>query len=543
MKTKSLTRFLLSICLMLVFSMAPIAVSSQGLHIPGVQAPVQPLGANGDGFADLAIGIPGRDYATHDGAGMVGVVYGASPRLDYDSSQTFDQSTTGIADTPEYNDHFGQALAGGDFNGDGYLDLAIGVPDETISGIGSAGCVAILFGSNSGYSGPNSQFIQQSHLSPNIAEYGDRFGAALASGDFNRDGYDDLAIGVPGQDFPSVESAGRVNVVYGAPGGLSTVGWYPVTQGVYILELPEEADNFGSVLAAGDFDGDGYHDLAIGVPDEDMLVGVDTLTDAGVVQVVHGSADGISTDGDVLLYQGYDGLQDQPENNDKFGSSLAAGDYDGNGRDDLAIGVPFENFSVTDDGIAHILWGGINGITTDLDRLVSQGAIPGQANAANELFGWALAAGNFNGDDNDDLAIGVPGQDVSGNDQAGSIHILYGSFSSFASALTADNAYPAAEDMFGFSLAAGNINGSYFDDLVVGMPYFNSGIKDDMGILSTMYSDQDGIDTSWQWVGDLYQISAGVMNGLEDDLFAYSLVVLDEHHWLYKYVYLPLVRK
>ncbi len=497
MKTKSLTRFLLSICLMLVFSMAPIAVSSQGLHIPGVQAPVQPLGANGDGFADLAIGIPGRDYATHDGAGMVGVVYGASPRLDYDSSQTFDQSTTGIADTPEYNDHFGQALAGGDFNGDGYLDLAIGVPDETISGIGSAGCVAILFGSNSGYSGPNSQFIQQSHLSPNIAEYGDRFGAALASGDFNRDGYDDLAIGVPGQDFPSVEFAGRVNVVYGAPGGLSTVGWYPVTQGVYILELPEEADNFGSVLAAGDFDGDGYHDLAIGVPDEDMLVGVDTLTDAGVVQVVHGSADGISTDGDVLLYQGYDGLQDQPENNDKFGSSLAAGDYDGNGRDDLAIGVPFENFSVTDDGIAHILWGGINGITTDLDRLVSQGAIPGQANAANELFGWALAAGNFNGDDNDDLAIGVPGQDVSGNDQAGSIHILYGSFSSFASALTADNAYPAAEDMFGYSLAAGNINGYYFDDLVVGMPYFNSGIKDDMGILRTMYSDQDGIDTSY----------------------------------------------
>ena len=217
MKTNSKPRFLLSICLVLVFSIAPIQVSSMDIH-----GPDQPQGANGDGIPDLAIGIPGRDNGTFDGAGMVGVIYGAETELDVDTGQTFDQDTSGISGSPEVNDHFGKALAGGDFDRDGYLDIAIGVPDEAIGTTTNAGMVTVLYGSSSGFSGSNSQYWDQTFLGTNTAETSDRFGAALTSGDFNRDGYDDLAIGVPGQDLIGVESAGVVDVLYGSSSGLTS---------------------------------------------------------------------------------------------------------------------------------------------------------------------------------------------------------------------------------------------------------------------------------------------------------------------------------
>ena len=253
MKTKSTTRFLLSICLVLVFSIAPISVSSQGVQTPHLQGPRQPLGANGDGYADLAIGIPYRDYGATNSAGMVGAVYGATDGLDYDTGQTFDQGTPGIIGDPGLNNNFGQALAGGDFNRDGYLDLAIGVPGKVYGTATNTGSVTILYGSSSGFSGTNSQYMDQPLFGTNIAEQGDRFGAALASGDFNRDGYDDLAIGVPGQDILGVESAGVVDVAYGSASGLTASNFDAVAQGVGIQESWEEADNFGAVLAAGDF--------------------------------------------------------------------------------------------------------------------------------------------------------------------------------------------------------------------------------------------------------------------------------------------------
>ena len=202
---------------------------------------------------------------------MVGVVYSDSGGPASTTGQPFDLSTTGISGNPGLNYNFGQALAGGDFNRDGYLDLAIGVPGKTVNTITNAGSITILWGASGGYTGSNSTYWDQTSLGTNIAETGDRFGAALASGDFNGDGYDDLAIGAPGQDFLStIELAGLVDVMYGSAYGLTSTDWDVVYQGLIYEETPEEGDNFGAVLAAGDFNGDSYGDLAIGVPNEDI---------------------------------------------------------------------------------------------------------------------------------------------------------------------------------------------------------------------------------------------------------------------------------
>jgi hypothetical protein len=472
---------------------------------------------------------------------MVGAVYGATDGLDYDTGQTFDQGTPGIIGDPGLNNNFGQALAGGDFNRDGYLDLAIGVPGKVYGTATNTGSVTILYGSSSGFSGTNSQYMDQPLFGTNIAEQGDRFGAALASGDFNRDGYDDLAIGVPGQDILGVESAGVVDVAYGSASGLTASNFDAVAQGVGIQESWEEADNFGSVLAAGDFDDDGYHDLAIGVPGEDVVVGASTYSDAGVVQIVYGSADGIAYAGNELLYQGHDGLQDTPDDYDTFGKSLAAGDYNGDGHDDLAIGVPNEDHFGADAGVVHVLWGDFSGITTDLNQRWWQALIPGQVNAADELFGSALAAGDFNGDGDDDLAIGVPGQVISAQAQAGTVHVMYGP--SFTTAFTKNNPSPLAGDQFGFSLAAGDIDRNGYDDLVVGVPYYDYSVSaTNSGVLVTMYSDQDGVDGTTYELGQVDMVNDSLLPQA-GDRFGNALVVLDEPHSKIRFIFLPLVRK
>lgn len=114
------------------------------------------------------------------------------------------QNTPGLPGSVSAGALFGHALAAGDFDGDGFDDLAIGAPGEDVSGHDHAGAVFVLRGSASG-------------LLEGAAHKGDWFGHALAAGDFDGDGEHDLAIGAPGADLPSPGGGeGLVSVLRGS---------------------------------------------------------------------------------------------------------------------------------------------------------------------------------------------------------------------------------------------------------------------------------------------------------------------------------------
>ncbi|MBU0496133.1 MAG: FG-GAP repeat protein [Chloroflexi bacterium] len=423
---------------------------------------------NGDGYYDLAVGVPWKDVGGNDAAGSVVIFYGTSTGLDLKTSEGWDQDKPDILGTAEAGDHFGYALAAGDFNGDGRDDLAVGVEGEEVNGKASAGAVNVLYGSAAGLTATGNQLWHQD--SPGIldaTEVGDLFGEVLVAGDFNGDGRDDLAVGVPYENTGAseLEDAGVVQVLYGSASGLTATGnqeWYQDSPNV--PDTAEVQDYFGLALAAGDFNGDGRDDLAVGVVGED----IGSAANAGVVHVLYGSASGLTITGTQLWSQDSPGILDAVEAGDGFGGSLAAGDLNGDGRDDLAVGACTEDTGASEienAGVVHVLYGSASGLTATGNQEWYQDS-PGILDAAEagDAFGSALAAGDLNGDGRDDLAVGVSYEDTGASEieHAGVVHVLYGT----ASGLTATGNQewyqdsPGIQDVseagdnFGWALAA-----------------------------------------------------------------------------------------
>ncbi len=212
---------------------------------------------NGDGYDDLVIGVPYEDGGATN-AGGVNIVYGSATGLSPAGDQFWNQDSADVEDAAGADDNFGFSLTSSDYNGDGYDDLVIGVPFEDITTavvISDAGAANVIHGSSSGLS-PTlmlDQLWDQSMIIP-PAEAVDSFGWSLTSGDFNRDFYADLAMGVPGEDVGPgpVADAGAVNAINGKSGGLTSTDGLTSTGGqqwhqdiASVRDIAEASDKFG----------------------------------------------------------------------------------------------------------------------------------------------------------------------------------------------------------------------------------------------------------------------------------------------------------
>jgi hypothetical protein len=419
----------------------------------------------------------------------------------------------------------------GDFNGDGYDDLAVGAPQEDVGSLFNAGAVNVIYGSASRLTADDNQLWQQDS---GAAGAGDEFGSSLAAGDFNGDGYDDLAVGVPGERVGSLANAGAVNVIYGTADGLFALeGPQVLHQDITgIADAAEEFDGFGSSLAAGDFQGDGHDDLAVGVPGE----GISDTETAGAVNVIYGSAVGLTADGNQLWHQDSTGIADVAEDDDRFGFTLTTGDFNGSGHDDLAVGVEFEDVgSIRNAGAVNVIYGAGVGLRANGNQLWHQDST-GIADAAEELdlFGYSLAAGDFNGSGHDDLAVGVVGEDVGSVENAGAVNVIYGAgvgLRATGNQLWHQNSTGIADaaetsDNFGSSLVAGDFNASGHDDLAVGVLDEGVGSIAAAGAVNVIYGSASRLtaDGNQLW----HQNSTGIAEAAETgDRFGSSLTAGD----------------
>ncbi len=153
----------------------------------------------------------------------------------------------------EPGDHLGEALTVGNFNGDSRADLAIGLPfnGDGNGDVGDQGGIIVLYGSSSLLASSGAVFIGQgSGGIPDAQELEDRFGSALASADFDGDGYGDLAIGAAEEDFSGTD-AGVVIVSPGSPSGLLQSSTQLLSQDFPgVFEDTDSGDELGRVLRA-----------------------------------------------------------------------------------------------------------------------------------------------------------------------------------------------------------------------------------------------------------------------------------------------------
>ena len=456
---------------------------------------------NGDGIGDLAIGAPGEDYASATDPGTVHVLYGSASGASSAGSQYWSQDSAGIADGAENGDRFGSALTAGDFNGDGRDDLVVGAPGEDIGGaLVDAGVVHVIYGSATGLVSAGSQLWSQNTGSiVDAAETGDHFGSTLTVGKFNSDALADLVIGVPDESVGAVAGAGAVHVLPGAASGLTDAGAQLWSQNsAAIADSAEDGDRFGSSLAAGDMNSSAGQDLAIGAPGEDGAV-----VNIGVVHVLYGSASGLASAGSQLWSQDSAGIGDSAEVGDSFGTALAVGKLDTDAFGDLVVGVPEENVGpIGDDGLVHVIRGASTGLTAAGSQVWTQDTA-GIADSVEtgDGFGATLAVGDMNNTAGQDLAIGVPGEDVGSIVDAGVAHVIFGSATGLVSAgsqLWSQNSASIADsaetgDRFGSALAAGKLNTDGFAELVVGVPDESVGAVAGAGVVHVLPGTATGV--------------------------------------------------
>ncbi len=342
------------------------------------------------------------------------------------------------------------------------------------------------------------------------------FGFSVGSGDFNGDETTDVIVGAY-NDSTDGTSAGRAFVFLGRSISEQTV-LKPLTEADVIL-TGEENSFFGfSVASAGDFNGDGREDIIVGAPYADR----NDKTDSGAAYIFYGLPS-FSVGSQMTLSANTDAkiIIEGQDAGDLFGFSVAsAGNFQGDGDSlhDVIVGAPEDdNNDATGSGSAFIYYGinTVNQVVLQADthvnvRLDGQGLGSISFDRFNDEFGWSVAsAGDFNNDGNDDVIVGAPGDDNSGDsdsnvfDDSGAAFIFFGANLGTQTFKRADADADiiinstGLQDNFGFSVAGvGDFNGDSFDDVIVGAPLDDNNGENMSGSAFIFFGQNPGMQTT-----------------------------------------------
>ncbi len=351
------------------------------------------------------------------------------------------------------------AKAPGDVDGDGFADAVVGAGELTLSSPLSGGVYVYRGGVDGMQPEPVRVIAGEQRL--------EQLGSAMAVGDFDGDGQADLAVGGP-RFTVGTAVTGRVQVFAGETGRFFSEA------AVFAANGERNADLFGHALAACDFDGDGYDDLAVGAYDGENTTVSPVVTNHGAVYLFAGGPEGL-TDVSTVIY----GLVPGPsgwvrEVDLRFGRVLAAGDLDGDGACELAVG----SWTVAaDNGVVWVYAGGEagGGLVASVPSKVWRGTRAGR-------LGWSLEVADLNGDSAGDLVVGQPRWSTSATvaDNHGAVRILAGGdwVQSFSDEVGDETAFTTSllnpgsgandtNDEWGFGLAIGDVNSDSKLDLLI----------------------------------------------------------------------------
>ncbi len=435
---------------------------------------------DGDGRCDLAIAGWQDDPLGRIDAGSVEVVLHPDPAFSALDLAAPASNVVRVAGA-KAGDACGVALASGfDFNGDGYLDLAIGAFRADPLGRVDAGVVYVVLGRTTFPStidllaNPNG-VIEILGAAPN-----DGLGVAIASaGDVDHDGMGDLLLGAPFSSPLGRGSAGTAYLLRGRASSLAThdvvdlaQGGGPLAPRMFLGALP--GDRLGNSLAGGLTRG-GQSAIALGAPFADPA----GRLDAGAIYVVNASGPlviDLATPPPALL------KIEGASAGDQLATSLANGsnasDLDADGANDLLAGS-FRASSASSNGCGRVDAISVATLATSIDLLQSGSSIATIfGSSASSQLGYATSfAADIDGNGTSDFVMGMRGFDGASGVDAGAAVVVMRSASSPAivdlsaplgvHVATATGAQ--AFDRAGYAIAeGGDLDGDGFLDILIG---------------------------------------------------------------------------